>query len=70
MDMHGSLISKPGVCSDDGRAYNIYYDLYTRKASLAGTNAFWNEPKFFNTAEEAEKYCKENNIEIVNRAST
>lgn len=67
--MHGSLISIPGVCSDDGRAYNVYYNLYTRKASLAGTNAFWNEPKYFNTKEEAEVYCVANNIEIVNRGS-
>lgn len=67
--MHGSLISNPGVCSDDGRAYNVYYDLYTRDASLAGTDSFWNEAKFFNTKEEAEIYCSAHNIEIVKRSS-
>lgn len=65
--MQASIVFIPGICSDDGRAYTGWWNVYTRE----NPNAFWwNEPKIKKTLEEALDWCEEMGYTVIKTAST
>ena len=59
--MFAHIHSKPGICSDDGRALNLCWYVQTAERR---DQKFWSNAQFFPTEEAARKWCAENAHEI------
>lgn len=60
--MYAHIHSKPGMCSDDGRAITLGWYVQTSPRRDAH---FWSDPHYFPTEEAARAWCAEKKAEVL-----
>lgn len=63
--MFAHIHSRPGMCSDDGRALNLMWYVSTAKSR---DQKLWSDARYFPTEEAARAWCAEQKAEIVGTA--